>query len=273
MTELTDRLAAIKKALPAELPPVDIGVILGSGLGAVFDDLTVEHKIDYAKLGGLAPSTAPGHAGQLLLGDYCGKRIAICAGRVHLYEGHSPLDVAMTAYLLNTLGAKKMVITNAAGGLNADFKPGDIMLIDDHINATGRDPLRGPDNPEVGPRFPDMSRAYCPALRKCVVEVAMKKAIELKNGIYVGVHGPSLETSAERRFFHAMGGDAVGMSTVLEVIAAIQCGADVLGVSAITNIATGDADQPPDTIEDVLQNAASAGEKINALMRKLIPVL
>lgn len=273
MTELMDRLAAIKKALPVEIRPVDIGVILGSGLGTVFDELTVEHKIDYAKLGGLAPSTAPGHAGQLLLGDYCGKRIAICAGRLHLYEGHSPLDVAMTTYLLNTLGAKKMVITNAAGGLNADFHPGDIMLIDDHINATGRDPLQGSDNPEVGPRFPDMSRAYCPALRKCAADIAMKNAIELRNGIYVGVHGPALETSAERRFFRAMGGDAVGMSTVLEVIAANQCGADVLGISAITNIATGAADQPLDTIEDVLHNAALAGEKINALMRKLIPVL
>ncbi|MCG8440363.1 MAG: purine-nucleoside phosphorylase [Caulobacterales bacterium] len=273
MTLLADRLAAIRASLPADIAPVSLGVILGSGLGGLVDEAHVTRTIAYRDIDGMTPSTAPGHAGALKLGTLQGRPVALCAGRLHLYEGAAPLDVAMTAYLLHVLGARTLIVTNAAGALNPDFRPGDVMLIDDHINFSGADPLQGEDNPDIGPRFPDMSRAYHPGLRDQAARAAPELDLALRRGVYAGVRGPSLETSAERRFYRAMGADAVGMSTVLEVIAANHCGMRVLGLSAITNMATGGADQQPDTIEEVLKHAETAGRKIAALLLRLAPQL
>ena len=252
----------------AGAPP--LGVILGSGLDGVVDDMAVEEIIDYTAIDGMIATSAPGHAGRLILGQLEGRAVAVCSGRLHLYEGHSALDAAMTVYLLYTLGVRSLFITNAAGALNPDFQPGDMMVIDDHINFTGRDPLLGDDNPQIGPRFTDMSRAYCPDRRALVLKLAQQEKLALHRGIYAGVLGPSLETSAERRFYRMAGCDAIGMSTVMEVIAANHCAMKVTAISAITNMATGGAEQQPDTIEEVLENAAIGGKKITVLLKALI---
>ena len=175
--------------------------------------------------------------------------------------------------LLGRLGARRLVVTNAAGALTPDFAPGDVMLIEDHLNFTGVNPLTGPNDDGVGLRFPDMSRAYDPDLAEAAMRAAAAAGVALRRGIYAGVAGPSLETSAERRFLRAAGADAVGMSTVLEVIAAVHAGMRVVGLSAITNAATGGPDQQPDTIEAVLAQAGVAGEKIARLLARLVPEL
>ena len=251
-------------------PPVDAALILGSGLGALADAVRGPTVIPYGEIAGFPRPTAPGHAGRLVIGELAGARVAAAQGRFHLYEGWSAREVALPVYLLRALGAGRLIVTNAAGALHATFEPGQVMLIDDHINLTGANPLAGPDEPRLGPRFPDLSRAYDPVLRALATHAAEAEGITLRRGIYVGVGGPSLETSAERRFFASAGGDAVGMSTVIEVIAAVHAGLPVLGFSAITNSATGDADQETDTIEAVLAMAAVAGETLARLIPRLL---
>ena len=194
-------------------------------------------------------------------------------GRLHLYEGWSPADIALAVRLLRRLGAERLVVTNAAGALDPEFLPGEVMLIEDHLNFTGASPLTGPNDDTIGLRFPDMSRAYDPGLRALARRVAEDAAIPLRTGIYAGVAGPQLETSAERRFLRAAGADAVGMSTVIEVIAAVHAGMKVIGLSAITNDASGGPDQAPDTIEAVLAHAEAAGVRIAALLARLLPEL
>ncbi len=249
--------------------PVDTGLILGSGLGALADRVEAATRIPYAEIAGFPVSTAPGHAGQLVIGRLFGRRVALMAGRLHLYEGWSARDIALPVYLLRALGAARLVVTNAAGALNPDLAPGEAMLIEDHLNFTGANPLTGPDEPTLGLRFPDLSRAYDPALRAAALRAAEAAGVTLRQGIYAAVAGPSLETSAERRFLRAAGGDAVGMSTVIEVIAAAHAGLPVLGFSAISNAASGGPDQAPDTIEAVLAHAARAGEDIGAILERL----
>jgi purine-nucleoside phosphorylase len=250
--------------------PVEVALVLGSGLGALADRVDRAVRIPYADVPGLAVSTAPGHAGRLVVGVLFGVRCALMQGRLHLYEGWSAQEIAFPVYLLRAMGAGTLVVTNAAGALNPDFAPGDVMLIKDHLNFTGANPLIGPNDDRLGLRFPDMSRAYDPDWRDLA---RAEGGAALREGIYAGIAGPSLETSAERRFLRNAGGDAVGMSTVIEVIAAAHAGLRVLGLAAITNSATGGADQQPDTIEEVLVNAGVAGEKIGALLEALMPRL
>lgn len=270
MTLQADRIAAALNSLENRVgDPPDTALILGSGLGHLADMVTDPVAIPYEEIDGFPHTTAPGHAGRLVLGRLGQARVAIAQGRLHLYEGWSARDVALPVYLLKALGARQLIVTNAAGGLNAIFEPGQVMLIDDHINFTGANPLAGPDEPSLGLRFPDMSRAYDPSLRALAMRTAEAEGITLRRGIYVGIAGPSLETSAERRFFASAGGDAIGMSTVLEVIAAAHAGLPVLGFSAITNVATGGPEQEPDTIEAVLANAAIAGESLGRLILRL----
>jgi purine-nucleoside phosphorylase len=252
--------------------PAPTALVLGSGLGHLADAVEDAAVIPYGEIAGFPAATAPSHAGRLVVGSLHGARVAIAQGRFHLYEGHPARDVALPVYLLRALGAERLIITNAAGALNASFEPGQVMLIDDHINLTGANPLIGPEEPALGLRFPDMSRAYDPLLRAATLEASEAAGVTLRRGIYVGIAGPSLETSAERRFFASAGGDAIGMSTVIEVIAANHAGMAVLGLSAITNAATGGPDQAPDTIEEVLANAARAGEKIARLLARLLSV-
>lgn len=250
-------------------------VVLGSGLsGLALKNHVLEHVLDYAAIPGLPEPTAPSHTGELRL--YKGqtnngetKTIAVCAGRLHLYEGYSAQQVSTLVYALNQLGTSELIITNAAGALNPDYKSGEVMLINDHINFTGQNPLIGQDD-RLGMRFPDMSEAYSENLLASAKLVANDQKINYHQGVYAGVIGPSLETSAERRMLRLLGADAVGMSTVMEVIAAKHCAMTVLGLSAVTNLALGDKDQRPDTIEEVLQNAEIAGRLISKIIEGVL---
>jgi purine-nucleoside phosphorylase len=267
------RLLAAYGAIMGHLEePPEIALILGSGLGALADEVEGAVAVPYAEAG-LPEATAPGHPGRLIFGRLHGRQVIVMQGRLHLYEGWSPQEIAFAVRLLARAGAETLVVTNAAGALNPKFRPGEVMLIEDHLNFTGANPLTGPNDERIGLRFPDMSQAYDPALRAAAVKVAEATGMRLRRGIYAGIAGPSLETSAERRFLRAAGGDAVGMSTVIEVIAAVHAGMRVLGLSAITNAAQGGPDQGADTIEDVLANAEIAGDEMAVLLEQLLPVI
>ncbi|MCR4268780.1 purine-nucleoside phosphorylase [Nitratireductor sp. ZSWI3] len=253
--------------------PAAIAIMLGSGLGQLADEVEDAVTIPYAEVEGFPVSTAPGHKGAFVIGTLHGCRVAMMQGRLHLYEGWAPRDIALAVYLLQRLGARTLIVTNAAGSLNPEYEPGDVMLIEDHMNFTGMNPLVGPNDEAIGIRFPDMSRAYHPDLLKVAADAAGKAGVALRRGIYAGVLGPSLETSAERRYYRASGSDAVGMSTVTEVIAAAHANLPVIGLSAITNKATGGPEQQPDTIEEVFANAEIAGRKIEAILGRLLPAL
>lgn len=264
------RVEAARASVAARLgDPVEIGLILGSGLGGLAEAVGDAVAVPFGEIAGMPVSTAPGHAGRLVVGRLHGRRVALAQGRLHLYEGWTAGEIALPVYLLRALGARRLIVTNAAGALNADFAPGEVMLIEDHLNLTGANPLTGRNDAGLGPRFPDMSRAYDTGLRAAVWATGLVE----RRGIYAGIAGPSLETSAERRWLRSTGADAVGMSTVIEVIAAVHAGLAVLGLSAITNAATGGPDQAPDTIEEVLAQAAAAGRRIEALLARLLPEL
>nr|WP_316641391.1 purine-nucleoside phosphorylase [uncultured Roseateles sp.] len=275
MSPMMERLGRIEAALRRHgvSETFELGLILGSGLGQLVDAIADAQRIPYAEIDGFPTSTAPGHAGQLVLGRLAGRKVVAMQGRFHLYEGWGAQDVACPVYAMHRLGCRHLVVTNAAGALNPDFAPGQVMLIDDHINLLGVSPLTGPNDERLGLRFPDLSRAYWPAHRELVAAQADRQGIALQRGIYVATPGPSLETSAERRFMRGAGGDAVGMSTVLEVIAANHAGLQVLGLSAICNVATGSKHQQPDTIEEVLAHAAHAGVHIARLLEACLPDL
>ncbi len=253
-------------------PPCEVALVLGSGLGQLADAVSDAVVIPYAEIDGFPVSTAPGHKGQLVIGTLYGRRTVIMQGRLHLYEGWQPRDIGLAVYLLRALGATSFVVTNAAGGLNPDFEAGSVMLIEDHLNFTGASPLIGPNDDEIGLRFPDQTQLYHPDLRKIAEQAAAGTGTPLHKGIYCGLKGPELETSAERRFYRSAGGDAVGMSTVNEVIAANHAGMKVLGLSAITNAATG-VDDEPDTIESVVAMAAHCGVRIEAILAAAFPNL
>ena len=248
----------------------DVLLILGSGLGDVTNEISKETKISYKEIPEFPFSTAPSHAGNLVSGNLNGMQVLVMQGRLHLYEGWSPNQIAFPIRVAKSLGVKKMVVTNAAGALNTSFEPGSIMMLTDHINFTGQNPLIGPHDDELGLRFPDMSDAYDKKIQGIVSTCFKNAGIKLSEGIYAGITGPSLETSAERRFLRDSGADAVGMSTVMEVIAAKQAGFEIAGLSAITNKADGGPEQKPDTIEEVLGYAEIAGKKIKSILPELL---
>ena len=249
---------------------IDTAIVLGSGLsGLKLDGFKQLADINYNDIDGLPAATAPSHTGEMSIVSNGKRVIALCAGRHHLYEGYNAHEVTTMVYVLAQLGAKELIITNAAGALNPDFRAGDVMFIEDHINFTGHNPVRG-QNEVFGVSFPDMSKAYDSNWLQQAKSIAKKHSVSSHQGVYIGVLGPSLETSAERRMMRGFGADAVGMSTVLEVIAANHCGMRVLGMSAITNLALGDEHQAPDTIEEVLKNAAVAGKKIQGILNELL---
>jgi purine-nucleoside phosphorylase len=215
------------------------GVILGSGLGDVVDAVDVETIIPYSEIPGARASTVMGHQGRLVLGHARGVPVAVMQGRVHFYEGYEMDEVMFLARMLGRLGVKKLVVTNAAGGVNTSYKAGDLMLISDHINFMGVNPLRGPNVEDLGLRFPDMTEAYSEELRQIAREVAAGIGLKVQEGVYLALSGPTYETPAEIRAFRVLGADAVGMSTVPEVIAASHMQIPVLGISCITNMAAG----------------------------------
>jgi purine-nucleoside phosphorylase len=216
-----------------------VGLVLGSGLGGLADALDLEMSIPFDELPGWPPSTAPGHAGRLLLGRLSSVPVVVQQGRFHLYEGHSAGFVVQPVLLMGRLGARTLVLTNAAGGVNPAFGAGTLMVIADHLNLTGRNPLTGPNAPEIGPRFPDMTGVWDTRLRARLHESAGTEEVVLAEGIYAALSGPSYETPAEVRMLRTLGADAVGMSTALEAIAAHWAGMAVCGVSLITNPGAG----------------------------------
>lgn len=219
-----------------------VGLILGSGLGDIADSIIDPITIPYAEIPGFPQSSVAGHKGRLVVGQL-GCRTVICLqGRFHLYEGHDPQVINTVIQTLKVLGVQELIVTNAAGSLHFEYKPGSLMMISDHINFSGRNPLVGPDDEKFGPRFPSLSDAYPEKLRNKMREIAKKENIVLHEGVYLMVLGPNFETAAEIKAFRILGADAVGMSTVPEVICAVRCGIKVLGISVLTNFGTGMAE-------------------------------
>jgi purine-nucleoside phosphorylase len=260
----------VRSAVPGFMPSV--GIVLGSGLGAVVDAIKVVKKLKYQDVPSFPQSTVEGHEGELVLGTMEGVPVACMRGRVHLYEGYDPRDVVFPTRVLVRLGASSLVITNAAGGIHPDWEGRELMLITDHLNLTGKNPLLGPNDDALGPRFPDMSDAYDPEYREMMLEVAEASKIDLKEGVYAGLLGPSYETPAEIHMLHVLGAHAVGMSTVLETIAARHMGARVLGLSVISNKAAGLADQPL-SHEEVKEAADAMASQIASLVRGFVKKL
>lgn len=221
-----------------------IGLILGSGLGVLGDEVENALKIPYNEIPNFPVSTVEGHAGNLVFGLLNGIPVAVMQGRFHYYEGYSFEKVTFPIRVMKELGIKQLIVTNAAGGVNESFSPGDLMIISDHINNMGSNPLIGPNDSRLGVRFPDMSEAYSSEIRMIAKQIAVKLNIPIQEGVYVGNTGPTYETPAEVRMLRAIGGDAVGMSTVPEVIVARHAGMKVLGISCISNMAAGILDQP-----------------------------
>jgi len=221
-----------------------IGLILGSGLGVLADEIENPVKIPYHEIPDFPVSTVEGHAGQLVFGTLSGVVVVAMQGRFHFYEGYSMDKVTFPVRVMKELGIENLIVTNAAGGVNESFSPGDLMLISDHINNMGTNPLIGPNDADLGPRFPDLSEAYSRELRKLARTTASRLNITVQEGVYVGNSGPVYETPAEVRMLRILGGDAVGMSTVPEVIVARHSGMKVLGISCISNMAAGILDQP-----------------------------
>jgi purine-nucleoside phosphorylase len=249
-----------------------VGLILGSGLGALADGLEARVSIPYASLPGWPETTAVGHAGVLVLGTLEDVPVASLQGRAHLYEGIGADRVAFGVRVLGRLGVSTLVVTNAAGGIDESFRPGQLVLVSDHVNLQGTSPLVGPNDDSLGPRFPDMSDAYDPELRGSAREEAARLGIDLREGVYAACLGPQFETPAEIRFLRAIGADLVGMSTVQEVIAARHLGMRCLGISVVTNPAAGVVPGRIDH-EAVLEVGARAAGELSALLRALVPTL
>jgi purine-nucleoside phosphorylase len=250
-----------------------IAVVLGSGLGAFADELCCPVEIPYSEIPGWPPSTAIGHAGKLIVGKLDGLDVAVMAGRAHLYEGHSVQVATHGVRVLHALGVRGMVFTNAAGGINLELNRGGLVLISDHINLLGSNPLVGPNDDSLGPRFPDMSEAYSRAWRETATRVAAELSVHLPEGVYAAVLGPSYETPAEIRYLRTIGADVVGMSTVPEVIVANHMGMKVLGISCVTNMAAGIIPQSKINHEEVLETGAMVRDTLVRLLKALLPRL
>jgi len=250
-------------------PPPDVAIVLGSGLGDFADGLADAVVAPYDTLPHWPRSRVVGHAGRLVVGGVAGKRVAALSGRVHVYEGHPMATVVFAVRVMARLGVPRLILTNAAGGINTDFGQGALMVIDDHINLMAGNPLIGPNDERMGPRFPDMSEVYSRRLRALADDAARVAGIAVRHGVYVAVHGPSYETPAEIRAFRALGADAVGMSTAPEAIAARHMGVEVLGISCITNMAAGVLDQPL-VHDEVMETARRVRGSFIALLEGVI---
>jgi purine-nucleoside phosphorylase len=249
-----------------------LAVVLGSGLGAFADMLEDQTAIPYADIPGWPQSTAVGHAGKLVVGTIDGFPVAALAGRAHLYEGYTAPQVVYGIRALSKFGIDSIILTNAAGGVNPSYVPGQLVLISDHINLTGQNPLTGPNDDPLGPRFPDMSEAYLKRYREIARRTGSEIGLDLKEGVYAALSGPSYETPAEIRYLRAIGADLVGMSTALEAIAANHAGMKVLGISCVTNYAAGVSDQKLDHTE-VLQVGERVKDTMVELLRRVLPRL
>jgi purine-nucleoside phosphorylase len=258
----------LKKRLPQGFKP-NLGITLGTGLSGLASQIKTISSVPFREIPGFPVSTVKSHAGELILGELENKPVAALAGRFHLYEGYSPQQVTMPVRVLAELGVESFIFSNAAGGLDPSMTSGRVMLIADHINFTGANPLIGENVDEWGERFPDMSQVYDPALLKAARKAAAELGIELYEGVYVGLKGPSMETPAETRMLRILGADAVGMSTVLEIIAARHHGLKVLAFSAISNVNRPEAMEPA-PIDLVIENASKAGADLARLIAAVV---
>ena len=246
-----------------------IGIILGTGLGALTKEIQTEAVIPYSELPHFPLSTVESHAGRLLLGTLGNKQVMVMQGRFHYYEGYSMQQITFPVRAMKAMGCDTLLVSNACGGMNPLFTAGDIMIMTDHINLLGDNPLIGPNDDTLGPRFPDMSEPYSHALIKLAEQVALEEKIRLQKGVYVAVSGPNLETRAEYRFLRAIGADVVGMSTVPEVIVAVHSSMRVLGLSVITDNCLPDALEPVD-IAKIIKIAGEAEPKLTLVMKRVI---
>ena len=255
----------------ALLPP-RIGLVLGSGLGSFADELSPAMRIPYTAIPHFPPATAIGHAGQMAIGNVGSIPVAAMQGRVHLYEGYSAHQVAFPIRVFGRMGIRAVIVTNAAGGINLNYKQGSLVLISDHINLQGQNPLRGPNHERFGERFPDMTQAYSKRYREMAQGAARQSGKVLNEGVYAALSGPSYETPAEIRYLRTIGADLVGMSTAPEVIAARHMGIEVLAISCVTNMAAGILDQPLSSAE-VFETTERVREEFVALLRAVIPAI
>lgn len=266
LQKINESATYIKKQITT-LPK--IGLILGSGLGELADEIINAAKIPYAEIPHFPTSTVEGHAGQLVIGELEGKSVVAMQGRFHYYEGYSMQEVTFPVRVMKQLGVELLIITNAAGSMNKNIRPGEFMIICDHINMTGQNPLIGPNIDELGPRFPDMSQAYTNEYIPFVEEIGKKLNMKLHKGVYVGISGPTYCTAAELIMYRNIGGDAIGMSTVPEVIVARHAGLKVIGISCITDMAIGEEIQGI-THEEVVAVANQAKPKFKKLMKEIV---
>jgi purine-nucleoside phosphorylase len=267
--EYFDKVQQTADWLRANVGSPDVGIVLGSGLGDFTKGLRDQTSFAYRDIPNWPASAVVGHAGRLVVGTIAGKRVAALSGRVHFYEGHDLRTVTFAARAVAALGVKTMILTNAAGGINVNFKPGTLMLMEDHINFLGSNPLVGPNEARFGVRFPDMSEVYSKRLREIAVAAAAQLGVKLEPGVYIAVHGPSYETPAEIRAFRVLGADAVGMSTVPEAIVARQMSVEVLGISCITNPAAGVLPKPL-VHDEVMEVARRVRAEFSSLLEGII---
>lgn len=247
----------------------DAGIILGSGLGGLVDKLEIKHSLSYSDIPGFPVSTVQGHGNRLLFGILNGVHVVVMQGRFHFYEGYSMQEITFPVRVMKAIGIKKLLLSNASGGVNPNYKVGDLMIIEDHINLMGINPLIGPNDEKEGPRFPDMSEPYDPSLRKKAKEIGSRLGYDCHSGVYASVTGPTFETKAEYKYIRIIGADCVGMSTVPEVIVARHMNLPVFAMSVITDLGGNDQVQPI-THEEVLHVAGIAGQKLTEIFAELI---
>ncbi|TZF81187.1 purine-nucleoside phosphorylase [Pedobacter sp. BS3] len=250
----------------------EIGIILGTGLGALVNDIEIQHQLLYAHIPDFPVSTLEFHSGKLIFGTLSGKRVVAMQGRLHLYEGYNMQQITFPVRVMKMLGIRQLFVSNASGALNPGYRKGDLMIIDDHINLQGNNPLRGRNYDELGPRFPDMSQPYDPVLLSKGLEIASRHNITCHKGVYVSVLGPNLETRAEYRFLRIIGGDAVGMSTVPEVIVANHMSLPVFAISVLTDEGFPETLKPV-SVEEIIEVAMKAEPKMTLILKELIATL
>lgn len=269
ITQATIQEAAAYIRSKSDITP-EIGLILGSGLGILADLIEEGVSIAYNEIPHFPVSTVEGHDGELLVGKIQGRPVIMMKGRFHMYEGYGPEVTAFPVRVMKELGVSSLLVTNAAGGVNTSYKPGNLMVLSDHLNLTGRNPLIGPNDSKLGVRFPDMSEAYSRRLRQVFKDTAAEQGLEVQEGVYAGLLGPTYETPAEIRMLRTLGADAVGMSTVSETIVARHAGIEVLGISCITNMAAGILDQPL-SHDEVMETADMVRDQFLKLVLAIIP--
>jgi purine-nucleoside phosphorylase len=250
----------------------EVGIILGTGLGGLVDEITVEHKLMYSNIPDFPISTLEFHSGKLIFGTLSGKKVIAMQGRLHYYEGYDMRQITFPVRVMKMLGIKKLLVSNASGALNPEYRKGDLMIIEDHINMQPDNPLRGRNSEVLGPRFPDMSQPYNRDMINAAMDIAIKNNITCHKGVYVSVSGPNLETKAEYRFLRTIGGDAVGMSTVPEVIVANHMGLPVFAISVLTDEGFPDTLSPV-SVEEIIKIASDAEPRMTKILKELITLI